>query len=120
MDTPNVFVVLTAYDRKNKASSAITLEHNVKWLCEAVGGVAEEPTIASREATPAEDPQSDHDDEASVVDRLVVTFDKLLAEDKPGLENGLQLGTSPTTSHILLGHRGTKGISAKQVSQSPL
>lgn len=70
---PNVFMVLTAYDRKNKASSAIALEHNAKWFCKAVGGVAEEPTIASRETTPAEDSRSDHDDEASVVDRIVVT-----------------------------------------------
>jgi hypothetical protein len=29
-------------------------------------------------------------------------------------ENRLQLGTNPILSHILLGHRGTKGVSAKQ------
>ena len=117
MYTTDVFVVLTAYDTKNKANSAIALQHNKKWFCKAAKGVAEEPTITSRETTPAEDFESAQDDEASVVDRLVVTFDKLLAEDKPSLENGLQLGSNPTTSHILLGYRGTKGISDKQVSQ---
>jgi hypothetical protein len=62
--------------------------------------------------------QSDYYDEASAVDRLVVPFDKLLALDN--LQNGLQLGTNTTSSHVLLGHRGTKGISGKQVSQLPL
>lgn len=59
-------------------------------------GVAEEPTIDSREATPAEDAQSE-DEEAGAVDRLVDTFKEL-----EKLLNGIQLGTS-TSSHILLG-----------------
>lgn len=105
----NVFAVLTAYDHQNKASSAFKLQENSKWFREAVGGVAEEPTIDSREATPAEEPQLD-DEEPGAVDRLVVTFDELLEK----LQNGVQLGTNPSSSHILLGHRGTKGISAKQ------
>ena len=114
---PNVFAVLTTHDQKNKAASAFELEHNSRWFCKATGGVAVEPTINNRETTPAEDPQSDDDDdeEASAVDRLVVAFDKLLALDN--LQNGLQLGTNPASSHVLLGHRGTKGISGKQVSR---
>jgi hypothetical protein len=104
----NVFAVLTACDQKNKASSAFKLPHNSRWFRKAVGGVAEKPTIDSRAVTPAEDAQSD-DEGLGAVDRLVVTFE--------GLENplnGIQLGTNPISSHILLGHRGTKGISAKQ------
>lgn len=46
---------------------------------------------------------------------VVVLFDELLTFDN--LQNGLQLGTNPISSHVLLGHRGTKGISGKQVSQ---
>lgn len=46
------------------------------------------------------------------MDRLVVAFNGLLENKK--FENGLQLGTNPISSHILLGHRGTKGVSAKQ------
>jgi hypothetical protein len=75
------------------------------------GGVATESIIDSRQATPAEDGESD-EEEPSVVDRLVVTFDKLLENEN--VENGLQLGTNLSSSHILLGHRGTKGVSAKQ------
>lgn len=105
----NIFAVLTAYDQKNKASSAFKLQENSKWFREANGGVAVEPTIDSREATPAAEPQPD-DEEPRAVDRLVVTFDEPLEN----LQNGVQLGTNPSSSHILLGHRGTKGISAKQ------
>ena len=114
---PDVFAVLTAHDQKNRAASAFRLEHNLKWFYRATGGVALEPTIDSRETTPAEDSQSDDGDEeeASAVDRLVISFTRLLALDN--LQNGLQLGTNPTSSHVLLGHRGTKGISGKQVSQ---
>ncbi|KAK0335642.1 hypothetical protein LTR94_011897 [Friedmanniomyces endolithicus] len=112
---PDVFAVVTAHDHKNKASSALELEHNSRWFCKATGGVALEPTMDSRETTPAGDSQSDDDREeevASNVNRLVVSFSKLLALEN--LENGLQLGTNPILSHILLGHRGTKGISGRQ------
>ena len=111
---PNNFAVLTAHDQKNRAGSAFELEHNSRWFCKAAGGVAVKPTINSRETTPAEDSESDTDDEAGAVNRLVVPFDKLLALDN--LQNGLQLGTNPISSHIFLGHRGTKAISGKQVS----
>ena len=118
---PDVFAVITAHDQKNKAGSAFELKHNSRWFCKATGGVALEPTINSRETTPAEDSQSDEEEEeeeeeeASAVDRLVVSFKKLLALDN--LQSGLQLGTNPISSHVLLGHRGTKGISGRQVSQ---
>ena len=78
-----------------------------------------EPITDSRKTTPAEDSESDDEKEeeiASNVDRLVLSFSKLLALDK--LENGLQLGTNPILSHILLGYRGTKGISGRQVSST--
>ena len=113
----DVFAVITAHDQKNKAGSALELEHNSRWFCKATGGVTLEPTMDSRETTPAEDSPSDDEKEeemASNVNRLVVSFSKLLALDN--LENGLQLGTNPILSHILLGHRGTKGISGRQVS----
>ena len=113
----DVFAVITAHDQKHKASSALELEHNSRWFCKDTAGVILEPTMDSRETTPAEDSQSDdekEDEVASNVNRLVVSFSKLVALDN--LENGLQLGTNPTLSHILLGHRGTKGISGRQVS----
>ena len=115
----DVFAVITAHDQKNKAGTALELEHNSRWFRKATGGVALEPTMDSRETTPAEDLQSDEEEEgeiASNVNRLVVSFSTLLALDN--LENGLQLGTNPILSHILLGHRGTKGISGRQVSST--
>ena len=117
----DVFAVVTAHDQKNKAATALELEHNSRWFRKATGGVALEPTMNSRETTPADDSQSDDEEEeeeeiASNVNRLVVSFSTLLALDN--LENGLQLGTNPILSHILLGHRGTKGISGRQVSST--
>lgn len=109
---PDVFAVLTAGDSKNKASSAFDLPENERWFRRAVGGVVTAPTIDIREATPAGDLGSDDNRDTSAVNRLVVTFDKLLESPLLG---GLRFGTSPPpASHILLGHRGTKGISALQ------
>jgi len=109
MYSRNVFAVLTASDHRNKASSAFKLPQNAKWLRKATGGVAEEPTINSREQTPAADAQS-ADHSIGATDRLVLTFDELLKD----LPSGVQLGTNPHSSHVLLGHRGTEGISARQ------
>ena len=115
----DVFAVITAHDQKNKASSALELDHNSRWFCKATGGVALEPTMNSCETTPAEDSQSDDEKKEEIpsnVSRLVVSFSKLLALDN--VENGLQLGTNPILSHILLGHHGTKGISGRQVNST--
>ncbi|KJZ70486.1 hypothetical protein HIM_10115 [Hirsutella minnesotensis 3608] len=139
-DDQNVFVVLTACDTRNKASSAFKLQHNSKWLRsvtikadmdnqKGLGRIVnyrllkeerkkkrnyrkEEAVYihnGSREVTPASGDTESEDDEPNAADRLVVTFDKL-----GHCPNGLQFGTRPSTSHILLGHRGTKGISARQ------
>ncbi|KAK0859116.1 hypothetical protein LTR12_017904, partial [Friedmanniomyces endolithicus] len=109
----DVFAVITAHDTLNLADSALRLEHNSKWFSKAAGGVALEPTLNSRETTPADDTQSSDVERKEVLgDRLVVTFSKLFASDT--FENGLQLGTNPISSHVLLGHRGTKSISGRQ------
>jgi hypothetical protein len=115
----NVFAVLTAVDTRNMASSAFKLSHNSQWFRKAEGGVAEEPTIGSRETTPAalEEGQSEtvnensnHNSTSGAIDRLIVTFDG----QWNNLDNGIQLGSNKNLSHILLGHRGTKGISDRQ------
>ncbi|KAK0247419.1 hypothetical protein LTS09_017453 [Friedmanniomyces endolithicus] len=109
----DVFAVITAHDTLNLADSALRLEHNSRWFSKAAGGVALEPTLNSRETTPADDtPSGDVGEKEVLGDRLVVTFSKLFASDT--LENGLQLGTNPISSHVLLGHRGTKSISSRQ------
>ncbi|KAF7507545.1 hypothetical protein GJ744_010336 [Endocarpon pusillum] len=67
----NVFGVLTARDPKNKASSAFNLPHNAKWFRKAAGGIAEEPTIDSREPTPAPQTQSAKEDSAPLIASLL-------------------------------------------------
>jgi hypothetical protein len=106
----NVFAVLTAKDKRNKARTALALPENSIWFQPSVGRVTTTPTIRSRESTPA---LTDVETTGTgVPDRLIVTFDKLLSYGN--LENGLQLGTNPSSSHILLGHRGTERVSSKQ------
>lgn len=53
MDNPNVFAVLTPRNGKNRAVTAFCLPENVNRFYSATGGVAEEPTINSREPTPS-------------------------------------------------------------------
>jgi hypothetical protein len=67
------------------------------------------PIIGSRDATAAEQPEPNDRDPGSI-DHLIITFDRQLKNH----ENGIQLGPNPITSDILLGHRGTRTISAKQ------
>ena len=104
----NVFAVLTPIDKRNNARSAFYLPQNAKWLRRVNGGVAEVPTIDSRQPTPATGPSMDETSDAT--DRLILTFDELPRD----LPNGVQFGTNPRSSHVLLGHRGTQGISARQ------
>ena len=89
----NVLAVLTAVDDKNKARSAFGLPEYARWFRKAIRGVAEKPTIDSKEPTPASDASSP-DQGSGANDCLVITFDKLL-ETLKDYENGLQFGTHP-------------------------
>ncbi|KAI0854541.1 hypothetical protein F4860DRAFT_112067 [Xylaria cubensis] len=102
----HVFAVLFASDEKNQASSASKLLENSKWYREATGGVAERPTLTSREATPACD--DEEGERKSTVDCLVITFDEVLKN----FSDGLQFRMDPNTSDLLLEHRGISKISA--------
>ena len=104
----NVFAVLMEIDDQNNARSAFNLPQNARWLRKATGGVAEVPTIDSRQPTPTTGPSMDETSDAT--DRLILAFDELPRD----LPNGVQLSTNPRSSHVLLGHRGTQGISARQ------
>jgi serine/threonine protein kinase len=102
----NVFAVLIPCDKKNLARDAFRLEHNADWYRKAAGGIAEEPTIDSREPTPA--PQPSFNTNYDSADRILLTFDKKPKD--PG--SGWQFGTDQF-SDVLLGHRGTIGISGR-------
>lgn len=111
MYDPNIFAVLTALDRQNNAITAFRLPENANRFQSATGGVASEPTINSREPTPSPLPLSGEDDgvDKSATECIILTFD-----DPP--KNplvGWQFGTDKK-SDVLLGHRGTRGISGRQ------
>ena len=48
-----MFAVLTPRDRKNRAMTAFRLLENANRFYSAIGGVAKEPIINSREPTPS-------------------------------------------------------------------
>ena len=112
MDDPNVFVVLIPCDEKNRARTAFRLPENMNRFYKATGGVAEEPTIDSREPTPAPLPPSEENGERdqNATDCIILTFNK---PPKDPLK-GWQLGTNEVLCDVLLGHRGTRGISGRQ------
>lgn len=110
MYSSDVFAVITAHDNKDMADHALKLKHNSKWYCKATGVEPSELIMSSREITPAEDSQPNDDHKK----RLMVSFSKLLAVSN--FEDGLQLSTNSILCHILLGHRGIKGISGRQIS----
>ncbi|KAF2759763.1 kinase-like protein [Pseudovirgaria hyperparasitica] len=107
----SVFAILTAKDTRNRANTALSLAHNARWFQPATGGVANQATIESREPTPS--PEDDSKDDGTPM-RLVLTFPKLM--ELEDLREGIQVGSQTATSHVLLGHRGTPGISSRQYS----
>lgn len=111
MYSHNVFAVLTAYDHRNKASSAFKLLENSSWFHRAVEASPRKPTIDGRVVTPAEDLQSE-DDEINVVDRLVVTFEELLRIKN--LQNGGTAGHEPKC--VLYSLRTSKNKEEKEES----
>lgn len=110
MDDPNIFAVLIPCDKKNRARTAFHLPENVNRFHKATGGIVEEPTIGSRESTPALLSPAEGEGDQNATDRIILTFNK---PPKDPLK-GWQLGTNKVSSDILLGHRGTAGISGRQ------
>ncbi|KAK0264617.1 hypothetical protein LTR35_017312 [Friedmanniomyces endolithicus] len=120
MQHDNVFLYLTSADSRNKASSVIKLPKNSRWYCDAQGGVEGEPTVTSRDPTPAPDEvEEDAPDHTSldVTERLAITFTGLQEACQDGsvpvqsAEAGVVFGTDPRFCHVVLGFRGTVGIS---------
>ena len=103
MSDPNVSAVLTADDNLNLARDAFHLQDNAHCFHNAAKGIADKPTIDSREPTPAPEAPADAQYEA-----VFLRFDK----PPKGLKKGWQFGTDLRVPDILLGHRGTPGISS--------
>ncbi|KAK3174021.1 hypothetical protein OEA41_001265 [Lepraria neglecta] len=105
---PKLFAVLTAYDKSNLAREAFGLSENVYCYCKTTEGIAHEAIIDSREPTPA--PQSPPNANYESGDRILLRLDDPLKDPK----TGWQFGTNPRVCDVLLGHRGTGGISSRQ------
>ena len=110
MRDPSVFAVLTACDKSNRAATAFSLPENNDFYRKATTDITKEPTISSRDPTPV--PERSVEADSELGDRIVLRFD----DDLKDFTNGWQFGTDPKTCDILLGHRGTAGISARHFS----
>ncbi|KAL9638261.1 MAG: hypothetical protein Q9164_001664 [Protoblastenia rupestris] len=102
-----VFAILTPYDERGLARKAFRLQQNATWYSGgAPKGIVEEPTIDSREPTPAPESSS------KCIDSAV--FLLLTLNDKPKNPlRGWQVGTDLLSSDVLLGYRGSSGISGR-------
>lgn len=111
----NVFAVLVPNNYNGFARDAFRLAHNAELYHKSSKGILTEPGLSSRDPTPAlstaESDNKDNDDDNDN-DRIILTFDTRLRNRL----RGWQFGTCPQTSDILLGHRGTRGISARHLS----
>lgn len=109
----SVLAVLTPCDEENLARMAFRLNHNAARFHGATSsiGIAQEPIIDSREPTPA--PPSPSELDRSAADYILLALGDQGLEDAP---NTWRFGTNKKLCHVLLGYRGTAGISAFQYS----
>ncbi|KAK3068153.1 hypothetical protein LTR53_014502, partial [Teratosphaeriaceae sp. CCFEE 6253] len=119
----DVLLRLTPHAWSENAKGVFHLPHNQPWFQESSPSIAEQPTIGSRESTPAIDVESQSTPYVQIYsEHLALTFsgiwDVVKSEDLPSLGDGICFGTDPHSCHVLLGCRGTKGISAKQYTIS--
>ena len=114
----NIFAVLIPCDRRGLALTAFNLKENAHFYRRGstaiATGIAIEPTIGSREATPATQSsfsgnQDASDENYNDFDRILLTLDK----NPKNPEKGWQFGTDPQSCDVLLGHRGTPRISGR-------
>lgn len=112
MNSPNTFAILTPDDDIARARSAFRLPENADLFHEATGGVADEQTIDSREATPAPPflTEGEADGGLETSDRIILTFDKAVKNTG----RGFHFGANKVSSDVFLAHRGTKGTSGQQ------
>lgn len=110
MENPNLIATLIPVDTKKLAENAFRLKHNHARYLRPTGGIAEEPTISSREPTPApqlRDSNADGHCHASA-HRIQLTF----SQKPKDPSKGYAFGTNPRLCDVLLGYRGTPGISS--------
>ncbi|KAK0247728.1 hypothetical protein LTS09_017151 [Friedmanniomyces endolithicus] len=111
----DIFFRLTPDARPENARKIFGLQHNAYWPQTSATDIVTKPIIGSRESTPAVvlENHSGH---------LALTFSDLFALVKdgklPSLKDGIRFGTDPNHCHVLLGYRGTPGISGQHYTIS--
>src|SRR4051794_13855818 len=104
MEDPNLIVTLIPVDKDKLAENAFRLAHNSDRYLPPARGIAQGPTISSRDPTPA--PQSQADCDNNSTHCIQLTFSK----EPKDPTRGFSFGTNPNCD-VLLGYRGTEGIS---------
>ncbi|KAL9015349.1 MAG: hypothetical protein Q9173_000040 [Seirophora scorigena] len=105
MEDPDLIATLITVEKR--AENAFCYEDNKKRYLPPTRGIAEGPTISSREATPAgEQPDNDHC-QYDFTHRLQLTF----GVEPKDASKGYSFGTDPKKCDVLLGNRGAYGIS---------
>jgi hypothetical protein len=115
MEDPNLIATLIPVDTKKLAENAFRLKHNEARYQSSVGCIAHFPTISSRESTPGleieteinEFKRNTADLDYSSAHCIQLTFDKMPKD----LTKGFAFGINEQTCDVLLGYRGTVGIS---------
>lgn len=107
MENPNLIATLIPADKRRLTENAFRLEKNDERYLPSTRGIAEGPTISSREATPAQEQPIDDHCKYDSTHRLQLTFDK----PPKDANKGYSFGTDSKKCDVLLGPRGAHGIS---------
>lgn len=107
MEDPNLIATLIPVDTEKLTENAFCQDDNKTRYLPPTQRIAEGPTIASREATPAKEMLDDDHCKYDFTHRLQLTFDQ---HPKDPIK-GYSFGTNPRDCDILLGQRGARGIS---------
>ncbi|KAI9675746.1 MAG: hypothetical protein M1817_001113 [Caeruleum heppii] len=109
MEDSNLIATLIPIDDKEWAKNAFRLDHNQSRYLSPARGIAEGPTISSREATPGTQQPDDDAGQYDSAHRIQLTFD-VKPKDPT---KGYTFGTNPQTCDVLLGYRGAYRISGR-------
>ncbi|KAI4228462.1 MAG: hypothetical protein L6R40_008127 [Gallowayella cf. fulva] len=104
MEDPNFIATLIPVDDEKRAENAFCHDNNKERYLPPTRGIAEGPTISSREATPAQEQPDDDHCKYDSTHRLQLTFGK----EPKNASKGYSFGTDPKNCDILLGNRGAK------------
>ena len=107
MEDPNLIATLIPVDPEKWTENAFRLDDNKNRYLPPARGIAEGPTISSREATPADEQPADDHCKYDCTHRLQLTF----GEKPKDASKGYSFGTDPQRCDVLLGSRGAHGIS---------